>query len=148
MQRQHVSSGTPWEALAGYSRAVRLGQQVWVSGTTASDEQGNLQGGEDAYAQTRYILDKIERALREAGAGLGDVVRTRVYVTRLEDWRDVARAHSEVFGSIRPANSLIQVAGLIEGRLVEIEADAVISDDRRKTSDVRFGDTLSEPLDA
>jgi enamine deaminase RidA (YjgF/YER057c/UK114 family) len=148
MQRQHVSSGTPWEALAGYSRAVRLGQQVWVSGTTASDEQGNLQGGEDAYAQTRYILDKIERALREAGAGLGDVVRTRVYVTRLEDWRDVARAHGEVFGSIRPANSLIQVAGLIEGRLVEIEADAVISDDRRKTSDVRFGDTLSEPLDA
>jgi enamine deaminase RidA (YjgF/YER057c/UK114 family) len=148
MQRQHVSSGTPWEALAGYSRAVRLGQQVWVSGTTASDEQGNLQGGEDAYAQTRYILDKIERGLREAGAGLGDVVRTRVYVTRLEDWRDVARAHGEVFGSIRPANSLIQVAGLIEGRLVEIEADAVISDDRRKTSDVRFGDTLSEPLDA
>jgi enamine deaminase RidA (YjgF/YER057c/UK114 family) len=148
MQRQHVSSGTPWEALAGFSRAVRLGQQVWVSGTTASDEQGNLQGGEDAYAQTRYILDKIERALREAGAGLGDVVRTRVYVTRLEDWRDVARAHGEVFGSIRPANSLIQVAGLIEGRLVEIEADAVISDDRRKTSDVRFGDTLSEPLDA
>src|SRR5437764_15378626 len=118
MQRQHVSSGTPWEALAGYSRAVRLGQQVYVSGTTASDEQGNLQGGEDAYAQTRYILDKIERALREAGAGLGDVVRTRVYVTRLEDWRDVARAHGEVFGSIRPANSLIQVAGLIEGRLV------------------------------
>jgi enamine deaminase RidA (YjgF/YER057c/UK114 family) len=126
MQRQHVSSGTPWEALAGYSRAVRLGQQVWVSGTTASDEQGNLQGGEDAYAQTRYVLAKIERALREAGAGLEDVVRTRIYVSRMDDWRDVARAHGEVFGKIRPANSLVQVAGLVEGRLVEIEADAVI----------------------
>ena len=129
MQRQRISTGTPWEALAGYSRAVRLGQQVWVSGTTASDEQGNLQGGNDAYAQTRYVLDKIDRALHQAGASVEDVVRTRIYVARLDDWRDVARAHGEVFGSIRPANTLIQVAGLVDGRLVEIEADAVIAPD-------------------
>ncbi len=129
VQRQRISSGTPWETLAGYSRAVRLGQQVWVSGTTASDEQGSLQGGNDAYAQARYVLDKIDRALREAGASVEDVVRTRVYVARLDDWRDVARAHAEVFGSIRPANTLIQVAGLVDGRLVEIEADAVIAPD-------------------
>ena len=129
MQRQRISTGTPWEALAGYSRAVRLGQQVWVSGTTASDEQGNLQGGNDAYAQTRYVLDKIDRALYEAGASVEDVVRTRIYVARLDDWRDVARAHGEVFGSIRRANTLIQVAGLVDGRLVEIEADSVIAPD-------------------
>ena len=100
-----------------------------MSGTTASDEQGNLQGGNDAYAQTRYVLDKIDRALYEAGASVEDVVRTRIYVARLDDWRDVARAHGEVFGSIRPANTLIQVAGLVDGRLVEIEADAVIAPD-------------------
>ena len=100
-----------------------------MSGTTASDEQGNLQGGNDAYAQTRYVLDKIDRALHEAGASVEDVVRTRIYVARLDDWRDVARAHGEVFGSIRRANTLIQVAGLVDGRLVEIEADAVIAPD-------------------
>jgi enamine deaminase RidA (YjgF/YER057c/UK114 family) len=105
---------------------VRFGNQVWVAGTTASDADGNLQGGEDAYAQARYILDKIAAALHEAGAELGDVVRTRIFVARLEDWREVARAHGEAFGSIRPANTLVQVAGLVEGRLVEIEADAVI----------------------
>ena len=125
-ERRNIDSGTPWEQLAGYSRAVRLGNHVWVSGTTASDEQGHLQGGEDAYAQARYILDKIRKALAEAGAELQHVVRTRIYVSRLEDWREVARAHGEVFRDIRPANTLVQVAGLIEGRLVEIEADAVI----------------------
>jgi enamine deaminase RidA (YjgF/YER057c/UK114 family) len=124
--RQLVSSGTPWEATAGYSRAVRVGNTVWVAGTTASDEHGQVQGGDDAYAQARYIFDKIERALGEAGATLENVVRTRMFVARLEDWRDVARAHGEVFGSIRPASTLVQVAGLIEGRLVEIEAEAVI----------------------
>jgi enamine deaminase RidA (YjgF/YER057c/UK114 family) len=123
-----VSTGTPWEALAGYSRAVRVGNCVWVSGTTASDENGALQGGQDAYSQARYVLAKIETALRDAGASLSDVVRTRVYVARLDDWRDVARAHGEVFGAIRPANTLVQVAGLVEGRLVEIEADAVIAE--------------------
>jgi enamine deaminase RidA (YjgF/YER057c/UK114 family) len=126
VERKAVSSGTPWEALAGYSRAVRVGDFVWVAGTTASDNDGNLQGGDTAYAQARYIFEKIERALHEAGATLRDVVRTRVFVARLEDWQEVARAHGEVFGDIRPANTLVQVAGLIEGRLVEIEADAVI----------------------
>jgi enamine deaminase RidA (YjgF/YER057c/UK114 family) len=124
--RQNISSGTPWETLAGYSRAVRMGELVFVSGTTASDERGELQGGADAYAQTIYILRKIEAALQQAGARLEDVVRTRIYVARLGDWREAARAHGEVFGAIRPANTLVQVAGLIEGRLVEIEADAVL----------------------
>jgi enamine deaminase RidA (YjgF/YER057c/UK114 family) len=125
-QRLLVSSGTPWETLAGYSRAVRFGQFVWVAGTTASDAEGNLQGGEDAYAQAVYVLRKVEAALHEAGAELADVVRTRIFVARLEDWREVARAHGEVFRTIRPANTLVHVAGLIEGRLVEIEADAII----------------------
>ena len=130
MERQLVSSGTPWETMAGYSRAVRVGDHVWVAGTTASDAAGALQGGEDAYAQARYVLEKIERALVDAGASLSDVVRTRIFVARLEDWREVARAHGEVFRDIRPANTLVQVAGLIEGRLVEIEADAVIGSSR------------------
>jgi enamine deaminase RidA (YjgF/YER057c/UK114 family) len=125
-ERQRFGSGTPWEALAGYSRAVRLGAFVWVSGTTASDASGAVQG-EDAAAQTRYILTKIEAALGEVGGSLADVVRTRIYVARLEDWEAVARVHGEVFGGIRPANTLVQVAGLVGGRLVEIEADAVIS---------------------
>jgi enamine deaminase RidA (YjgF/YER057c/UK114 family) len=124
--RQNISSGTPWETLAGYSRVVRMGDLVFVSGTTASDERGALQGGDDAYAQTIYILRKIEAALQQAGARLEDVVRTRIYVARLDDWREAARAHGEVFGAIRPANTLVQVAGLIDGRLVEIEADAVL----------------------
>jgi enamine deaminase RidA (YjgF/YER057c/UK114 family) len=124
--RQLISSGTPWERLAGYSRAVRVGDQIFVAGTTASDENGQLQGGDDAYAQAHYILLKIAAALQTAGASLDDVVRTRAYIVRLDDWRAVARAHGEVFGTIRPANSLIQVAGLIDGRLVEIEADAII----------------------
>lgn len=127
MERRLVSSNTPWEALAGFSRAVRVGNSIWVAGTTASDERGALHGGDSAYAQTRYILDKIERALREAGASLADVVRTRVYITRMDDWQEVARAHGEVFGRIRPANTLIQVAGLVDGRLVEIEADGLVA---------------------
>ena len=124
--RQNITSGTPWEALAGYSRAVRTGNLVFVAGTTASDEHGDLQGGDDAYSQTHYILRKIEAALQQAGARLEDVVRTRAYVARLDDWREVARAHGEVFGNIRPANTLVQVAGLVDGRLVEIDADAVV----------------------
>jgi enamine deaminase RidA (YjgF/YER057c/UK114 family) len=124
--RHNIGSGTPWEDIAGYSRAVRIGHQVFVSGTTAHDTAGNLQGGGDAYAQAVYILKKIATALDQAGASLQDVVRTRVYVVRLEDWREVARAHGEVFRQIRPANTLVQVAGLVDGPLVEIEADAVI----------------------
>jgi len=125
MNRQNISSHTPWEQLAGYSRAVRLGNAVYVSGTTASDEQG-VGHGEDAAAQTRYILRKIESALGEAGASLSDIVRTRVYVVNMEDWEAVARIHGEVLGSVRPANTLVQIAGLVGGRLVEIEADAII----------------------
>jgi enamine deaminase RidA (YjgF/YER057c/UK114 family) len=124
--RQNVSTGTPWERLAGYSRAVRLGNSIWVSGTTASDEVGQRHG-DDAAAQTRYILRKIETALQSAGASLADVVRTRIYIVNLDDWESVARVHGDVFGDIRPANTLLQVAGLVEGRLVEIEADAYVS---------------------
>ena len=123
--RHNFPSGTPWEALAGYSRAVRLGNVIWVSGTTASDELGKVHG-DDAASQTRFILRKIEAVLQAAGAELRDVVRTRIYVVNLSDWEAVARVHGEVFGEIRPANSLVQVAGLVDGRLVEIEADAVI----------------------
>jgi enamine deaminase RidA (YjgF/YER057c/UK114 family) len=125
--RQNIGSGTPWEALAGFSRAVRIGNQVFVSGTTAHDEYGRLQGGPTAYAQAVYILAKIAAALAQAGAALEDVVRTRVYVAHLEDWQAVARAHGEVFAQIRPANTLVQVAGLVDGPLVEIEADAIIN---------------------
>jgi enamine deaminase RidA (YjgF/YER057c/UK114 family) len=124
--RRNVSTGTPWEQLAGYSRAVRLGNSVWVSGTTASDELGHVRG-DHAAAQTRYILRKIELALQQVGASLADVVRTRIYVVDLDDWEAVARVHGEVFGTILPANTLVQVAGLVDERLVEIEADAYLS---------------------
>jgi enamine deaminase RidA (YjgF/YER057c/UK114 family) len=132
--RRNVSTGTPWEDLAGYSRAVRVGNSVWVSGTTASNAAGEAQGS-DAAAQARFILDKIESALEEAGASLRDVVRTRIFVARLDDWEAVARVHGEVFGEIRPANTLVQVAGLVDGRLVEIEADAQIEEDELVEAD-------------
>jgi enamine deaminase RidA (YjgF/YER057c/UK114 family) len=126
-ERKNISSGTPWESFAGYSRAVRLGSGIHVSGTTASDEQGNVIGIGDPYAQTVYILQKIERALQEAGAAMNDVVRTRMYVTDISKWQDVARAHAEFFGDIRPAATMVQVAKLIDdNHLVEIEVDAVI----------------------
>jgi len=113
--------------MAGYSRAVRVGDHVFVSGTTAHDEHGQLHGGDEAYAQAAYILKKISGTLEQVGASLQDVVRTRIYVVRMDDWREVARAHGEVFGHIRPANTLVQVAGLVDGGpLVEIEADALI----------------------
>lgn len=125
-QRQNISSGTVWETLAGYSRAVRMGELIAVSGTTATDENGHIVGQGDPYAQTAFILRKIERALHEAGASLEDVVRTRIFVTDVAQWEAVARAHAEVFGEIRPANTLVEVSALIgEGYLVEIEADAV-----------------------
>jgi enamine deaminase RidA (YjgF/YER057c/UK114 family) len=127
MSRQNIDSGTSWEVAAGFSRAVRVGDQVFVSGTTAHDAHGQLYGGDDPYAQAIFILNKIKASLAQADASLEDVVRTRIYVVRLEDWREVARAHGEVFGQIRPANTLVQVAGLVDGGpLVEIEADAVI----------------------
>ena len=128
-QRQNISSGTVWETIAGYSRAVRVGDLIAVSGTTATDTEGNLVGAGDPYAQTVFILRKIERALHEAGASLEDVVRTRVFVTDASQWEAVAKAHAEFFSAIRPANTLVEVSALIgDGYLVEIEADAVQQD--------------------
>lgn len=125
-QRQNISSGSIWEKRAGYSRAVRVGNMVFVSGTTASDEHGNVQGA-DACEQSLYIFRKIERALLEAGAGLSDVVRTRVYVTDVRLWEGPARAHKEIFGEILPANTLIGGIHFTgSDYLVEIEADAII----------------------
>ena len=125
MKRQRVSSGTPYEALAGYSRAVRVGDRVLVSGTTASGPAGPVAVG-DAAAQARFVLDRIEGALTELGASLRDVVRTRVFVRRIEDWEAVARVHGERFGAVRPANTLVQAILVHPDLLVEIEAEAVI----------------------
>ena len=125
--RQTVSSGTTWEALAGYARAVRIGNHIWVSGTTATDLAGHLVGAGDAAEQTRFALRKIEAALAELGAGLSDVVRTRIYVRDLADWEAVARVHGEVFSAIRPANTLVQAQLVGDGYLVEVEADAYVA---------------------
>ncbi len=127
--RQNIPSGTKWEAVVGYSRAVRVGNQVFISGTTATDEQGRVVGAGDPYAQAAYIFQKIERALQQAGASLRDVVRTRIYVTDVRHWEAVGRAHGEIFAQIRPANTLVEVSALVgDAYLVEIEADAVIGD--------------------
>ncbi len=134
--RKNIFSKTSWESTIGYSRAVRIGNHIWVAGTTATDESGAVIGKGDAAAQTRYVLQKIEHALKDAGASLADVVRTRMFVTHIADWEIIGRVHGEFFAGIRPAATMVEVARLIDpDHLLEIEVDAFLGgDDNAATS--------------